>query len=103
MSLSPTTHLAKTDSAGVSFLMVDHDRDCVVRVDVPREQLIALGSSAAYAPGRDLATFESHRGEVEEIARSKYDGGGYHDYANSRVVVLARADWGRSRGDRVGT
>ena len=96
MLLDSTTHLAKTDDLGVSFLMVDYDRDCLVRVDVPRDQLIALGSSAAYSPDRDLSTFESYRDEAERIARSKYSGRGYHDYANGCVLVLGRSDWRRS-------
>ena len=95
MPLTPTTHLAKTDIVGVSFLMADHDRDCLVRVDVPRDQLVELGSSAAYTPGGDLSTFESYRNEAERIARAKYDGRDYRDYANGRVVVLARSDWMR--------
>lgn len=95
MSLTPTTHLAKTDIAGVSFLMADQDRACLVRVDVPRDQLIALGSSERYTPGGDLSTFESHRAQAERIARAKYDGSDYRDYANGRVVVLARSDWMR--------
>jgi hypothetical protein len=95
MSLAPTTHIAKTDIVGVSFLMADRDLDCLVRVDVPREQLIALGSSQRYTPDGDLSTFESHRAEAERIARAKYDGRDYREYANGRVVVLARADWPR--------
>jgi hypothetical protein len=97
MPLSSTTHLAKTDIGGVSFLMADHDRECLVRVDVPREQLIALGSSAAYSPDKDLSAFEDHRDAAELIARQKYEHRGYHDYANGRVIVLSTDDWARHR------
>jgi hypothetical protein len=95
MALTPTTHLAKTDIIGISFLMADQDRDCLVRVDVPRDQLIALGSSRRYCPDGDLSTFESPREQAERIARAKYDGREYRDYANGRVVVLDRSDWAR--------
>jgi hypothetical protein len=91
MPLRATTHPAKSDEVGVSFWMGDCER--FVRVDVPRAQLMALGSSAVYSPGGDILTFEQHREEAERIASAKYDGGGYHDYANSRVVVLAPTDW----------
>ena len=95
MALTPTTHLAKTDIAGVSFLMADRDLDCLVRVDVPRDQLIALGSSHRYCPEGDISTFESHRAQAERIARAKYEGRDYRDYANGRVVVLDHTDWAR--------
>jgi hypothetical protein len=91
MPLRATTHPAKSDEVGVSFWMDDSER--LVRVDVPRAQLMALGSSAIYSSARDLSTFEHHREEAETMASAKYDGGGYHDYANSRVVVLSPADW----------
>jgi hypothetical protein len=97
MPLTSTTHLAMTDIIGVSFLMADHERDCLVRVDVPREQLIALGSSAAYSPHKDLSAFEDHRDAAELIARQKYERRGYDDYANGRVVVLSADDWARHR------
>jgi hypothetical protein len=91
MPLTATTHPAKSDEVGVSFWMVDMER--MVRIDVPRALLMALGSSAVYSPSGDISTFEGRRDEAEQIARDKYDGGGYHDYANSRVVVLATSDW----------
>jgi hypothetical protein len=97
MPLTPTTHLAMTDIAGVSFLMADRERDCLVRVDVPREQLIALGTSAAYSPDKDLSAFEDYRDAAEVIAQQKYERLGYHDYANGRVIVLSADDWARHR------
>ncbi len=93
MPLRGTTHPAKSDEIGVSFWMDDCER--LVRVDVPRAQLVALGSSAAFSPAGDLSTFERHRKYAERAASDRYDRGGYHDYANSRVVVLAPADWTR--------
>jgi hypothetical protein len=57
---------------------------------------MVLGSSAVYSPSGDISTFEGHRDEAEQMASDKYDGGGYHDYANSRVVVLAASDWTRA-------
>jgi nitric oxide reductase activation protein len=94
MPLRATTHPAKSDEVGVFFWMDDCER--LVRVDVPRAQLMALGSSAIYSAARDLGTFEHHRDDAERIASAKYDDDGYHDYANSRVVVLSPADWRRA-------
>src|SRR5262245_48730093 len=91
MPLASTTYRERTHPEGLSFQMVDGGN--AIRVDVQRTLLAALGASPSCSDGRDLSTFERHREQLEQIARQKYDGGEYHDYANSCIVVIARADW----------
>jgi hypothetical protein len=91
MPLASTTYRERTHPEGLSFQMVDGGN--AIRVDLQRTLMAALGASPSCSDGRDLSTFERHREQLEQIARQKYDCGEYHDYANSRIVVIARADW----------
>lgn len=93
MPLASTSHRAKSDAWGVSFLMMDGDN--AVRVDVRRQLLIDIGSSLSHSSVQDLAVLEKHLVDVEQIARSKYDGGRCQRYANSCVVPVTSADWER--------
>jgi Protein of unknown function (DUF1488) len=96
MPLTSTSHRAKSDAWGVSFLMMDGEN--AVRVDVGRQLLANIGSSVCHSAVQDLGVFEKHRDDVEEIARAKYNGGECQRYANSCVVPITAADWQRHKG-----
>jgi hypothetical protein len=93
MPLTPTTHEVLASFEDISFVMLDGER--TVRVDVPRNLLMAIARSGRGSAVGCKAVFETHRGDIERVASAKYDAGNFHSYANGCVVPVRPDDWAR--------